>query len=665
MGNARGFGFVIAQEDRGGDVFIPPHFTFGALNGDLVRYVLDDASKWRDSGQPEGRVLEVLQREPMVGTYFVDAGQGYVRPVDARMPCDFAVSAKTVKKFGLVDGLRVAFSVDMALRPDLELANAYVIKVLGHVNDPGVDVLSLVYEAGVPYEFPENATAEAAALPDDVNPASQKGRRDLRSQLIFTIDGDDTKDIDDGISFEVKPDGYRLGVHIADVSHYVAAGGALDGEAFARGTSIYLADRVIPMLPHKLSSGVCSLLPGVDRLSLSCVMEIDQRGNVLEYEIFESVICSKKRLTYDQVQAELAPDGEHTRENAGGVFVYDSQPVAGDTAKTNPIGRKMRPTGFEPDWPTLFHQMNGLREILYNKRLANGALDFDLSETKIRVDEAGRPISVEPHKRNQATGIIEEFMILCNETIATHLLGHGLPGVFRTHEAPSAAKLAALQPMAKGFGISIPKKAEKPMALQRLLSATANSPAAAVVAQGVLRSLPQAHYTPDSPGHYGLASAAYCHFTSPIRRYADLTLHRILKAWLGRKTTPVTENLPAICAQCSTTERIAEALEREVTQLKKVQFMEGQEGQTYNATVSGVTPRGIFVMLKNTIEGMIPATNLTKYDFKFDKEKNIYIRRSKKKSRTKNEALYPGATVKVRLAHVSQEEMKLTFVLGL
>lgn len=661
-GNARGFGFVtpdnLASNLNGADVFIPPHATLGALNGDIVECRLSSKKPSKEkSNVPEehlfsGKIVSIVSRAPMIGSYYTEGNQGFVRPVDNKIPYIFSVPPKSVSRFGLADGHRVIFNVDKKMKPDEVLSPCFVTEVLGHINDPGVDVLTLVYQAGVPYEFSEDVKNQANALPDEISENEKQGRKDIRNKIIFTIDGDDTKDIDDAISFEICEENgakfYKLGVYIADVTHYVKEDSPLDISALERGTSIYLADRVIPMLPHKLSSGICSLFPGVDRLSLGCVMHVDMNGFLINYEIFPSVIRSKRRWTYNQVQDLL-----------DGLTDPDFDDVLDESGLTI------------DEWASLFKSMDNLRQTLWDKRMARGALDFDLPEAKIRVDENGKPISIEPYPRTNSTGLIEEFMIMCNETIATHVMNNKITGVFRTHEAPSAAKLTQLESLSKGFGFTIPKNADKPLALQRLLNATANTPAAYVVANAVLHSLPQAHYTTNNPTHYGLASKAYSHFTSPIRRYADLQIHRIIKAWLNNPNdTAVKEHFDsitaAVCTQCSRTERIAETLEREVEQLKKVQFMADQEGNTFEATVSGITPWGVYVMLANTAEGLVPVVNLKRHHFNFDKDKNQYENKSKGKKRNRGEREYirPGTKLKVRLVKASEEDRKLTFALN-
>ncbi|MCL2357555.1 MAG: VacB/RNase II family 3'-5' exoribonuclease [Defluviitaleaceae bacterium] len=693
IGNERGFGFVIREV--GEDIFIPPHQTNGALNGDDVICVLrthELKRKFQDTPGRErvsGKIIEVTRRAPMLGTFFFEGAQGFVRPTDKKNSYVFSVPMKTIAKFSLADGHRVVFSINKRARPDEQPEPCFVTEILGHVNDPGVDVLTLIYEAGVSFEFPEEVKNEK--IPSEIAPEDLHGRRDLRAENIFTIDGDDTKDIDDAISFEKTADGFRLGVHIADVAHYVRAGTAIDAAAFLRGTSIYLADRVIPMLPHALSSGICSLFPGVDRLTLSCLMTVDTDGNVTDYEITPSIIHSKRRFTYNEVQEIL--DG-----------------------------------GDDP----VLNSMDELRGILREKREKRGALDFDLPEAKIRADENGRVIAIEPVLRNNATGIIEEFMILCNETIAAHYFAQKTPFVYRTHEEPSKEKLAALAAQLPAASqvrnkrrertseaennpprIKIPKRINA-SALQSILDAVKDTPAAYTVSSAILRALPQAAYTCTNPTHFGLASEAYCHFTSPIRRYADLQVHRIIKDSAGaspprpsrayvlagrpaaspgvmphelfeksstktqetaqsavsdergvqgnvsESSPEVLENLSKICAQCSRTERIAEQLERDVTELKKVQFMADKEGRVFDAIVSGITSWGIFVMLENTAEGLIPAPHLAKHQYKFNKESNVYEAKRRKGEKT-GKVLRSGSAIKVRLIRANEDERRLIF----
>ncbi|MCL1885119.1 MAG: VacB/RNase II family 3'-5' exoribonuclease [Defluviitaleaceae bacterium] len=669
VGNERGFGFVLRE--NGEDIFIPPHSSFGALNGDEVVCRATNDGENRISG----KIIEIIKRAPMVGAFFTEGLQGFVRPVDRKIPYVFHVPPKSIARFGLVDGHRVIFSVDKRHKPDEKAANAaffrrtkcgapptaaerkwalptearglggvapigdgncessfqankkvvtcFITEVLGHVNDPGVDVLTLVRMAGVPYEFSEATYQEAFELPTEISESEIFGRLDLREQFIFTIDGDDTKDIDDAISFRKVDEYYLLGVHIADVTHYVKEGSLLDNAAFNRGTSIYLADRVIPMLPHRLSSGICSLFPDVDRLTLSCIMTVDKNGNVVEYKITPSVINSNMRFTYDEVQEMLD------------------------------IGDDEGP----------FNEMDELREILSKKRARRGALDFDLPEARIRVDENGRTIAIEPYPRNNATGIIEEFMILCNETIATHFLTRKIPFIYRSHDEPGAEKLSALQTLVTNMGL-VSKKSKRLTAgtLQRFLESAKETSAAYAISTAMLRALPQAVYAHDNTTHFGLASKAYCHFTSPIRRYADLQIHRIIKENSSSKIAHFKQILPEVCAQCSRTERAAEALEREVADLKKVQFMADQEGKVFDAIVSGLTAWGMYVMLENTVEGLVPIANLTRYGYKYDKEAATYAAK-RRKGEKRARILQYGTAVTVQLVRVSEDERKLIFAL--
>jgi len=648
-GNARGFGFVSPKAAGLDDIFIPPHGVGQALDGDIVTCVITKvADEENGTGhRTTGKIIAVTERNALVGAFFAQNApreeqgiQGFIRPVETKIPHIFSVPPKTVRRLGLVDGHRVLFLVDKpakgnSTRGNASYATANVTEIIGHINDPGTDVLSLVVQAGVPYKFPQAALDEADALPYEVSEEDCNGRLDLRDATTFTIDGEDTKDIDDAISFEELPDGnIRLGVHIADVSHYVKPGTALDEAAFERGTSIYLADRVIPMLPHKLSSGICSLLPNVDRLAISCIMTVTPQGNVIDYEIAKSVINSKRRFTYDEVQEMLE------------LSVGDglASPANSESCKAD-----------EHNWHSLAQAMDALRATLRKNRDTAGALDFNLPESHIRVDETGTPISISPRFRTHATAIIEEFMILTNETIAVHALERELPFVFRTHEPPGHDRVVKLATLVKSLGFSAPQSAEQPSVLQRLLAKTQNSTAAQAIATAVLHALPQARYTATDPTHYGLASDGYCHFTSPIRRYADLQVHRQL---FHRQTQT---DIPAICVQCSTTERIAEHLEREVEALKKVQFMQSQEGQTFDGTVSGVTAWGVYVMLPNTVEGLIPWENLARHHFKFQKDTATYIRALKKGSR--KTVLRHGAEVSVRLSQVNEDEMKIIFAI--
>ena len=549
LSTAKAYGFVSTGTPP--DIFISEDFTNGALHLDTVECVLKRGSS---STRPEGEIVKLISRgiPSLAGTFCVEKKGGYITASEPKIPYAFDVAPIAAKKLGLVDGHRVMFNVSLK-------GKVQITEIFGHKNDVGMDVLSMVRQSGVPYEFPQNVIAEANALPDEVTNVDSEGRVDYRDWHIITIDGADTKDIDDAISLNKLPNGnFELGVHIADVSHYVRPGSALDIEARKRGTSIYLADRVIPMLPHKLSNGICSLNPNVDRLALSCVMEVNSQGDVVKHKLAPSVIHSKKRCTYDEI-AQKADE---------------------------------------------FTDMFTLAEILRKKRISRGALELNVKEGKAIVDEKGFPIDIQVRETNAATSLIEEFMIVCNETIAER--SKNKPFVFRTHEEPD------------------PDKIEQ---LQNYLARLSDNPALNTL---ILRSLKQAKYTAENIGHYGLASECYCHFTSPIRRYPDLLVHRSVKDGLKKR------GLAELCLHCSWTERNAETLERDVLQLKKVQFMADKIGHVFEGIVSSVVDWGIFVQLPNTVEGLVPAEFLTK-EYKL------------------------GDDVRVMLAKADVEERRLTF----
>ena len=549
LATAKGYGFVSTGTPP--DIFIPEDFTNGALHLDTVECVLRRGSS---STRPDGEIVKLVSRgiPSIAGTFCAEKKGGYLTSLEPKIPYAFDIAPIAVKRLGLVDGHRVMFNVSLK-------GQVQITEIFGHKNDIGMDVLSMVRQSGVPYEFPQEVINEANALPDTVTDADTEGRVDYRHLHIITIDGADTKDIDDAISLTKLPNSnFELGVHIADVSHYVRPGSAIDLEARKRGTSIYLADRVIPMLPHKLSNGICSLNPHVDRLAMSCVMEINGQGDVVKHKLAPSVIHSKMRCTYDEV-------AQKTDE---------------------------------------FADMYKLAEILNKKRIARGALNLNVKEGKAIVDESGFPLDIQLREANAATSLIEEFMIVCNETIAER--SKNKPFVFRTHEEPEPDKMIQIQ-----------------KDLERL----AAQPAVSTL---ILRNLKQAKYTMENIGHFGLASECYCHFTSPIRRYPDLLVHRSLKDGLKKR------GLADLCLHCSWTERNAETLERDVLQLKKVQFMADKVGQVFDGMVSSVVDWGIFVQLPNTVEGLVPAEFLTE-EFRL------------------------GDAIKVALVKADVEERKLTF----
>jgi len=611
--NSRGFGFVNTGVPGESDVFIPAPEVNGALHNDTVEYIRTS----RKSARPEGSITRVLKRgfDQMAGVFRAVKKAGHIMSMEPKIYYDFPIGAKTVKKLGLMDGQLVMFRVDLE-------ATVHITEILGQKNDPGMDVLALVKQFAVPYVFSDEAIKEAERLPNKVDKTEIENREDFRKWPIATIDGADTKDIDDAISLQILPNGnFELGVHIADVSHYVPFCSALDKEAEKRGTSIYLADRVIPMLPKQLSNGICSLNPKVDRLALSCIMAIDSSGDVVSHRVVRSVIHSKRQFTYDEVSAYL--------EN-------------GD--KTGMKG-----------WMRHLSNMNRLAEILHKKRVARGTLEFDFPETVIKVDDNGMPISIEARKRNTAMLLIEEFMLICNETVAEAFPSASSRLVYRTHDSPDADKIHNLATYANNLGYHLPvtEKGASGKALQKLLNDIKGTADDAALGPLILRSMKQARYSLEDTGHFGLAARHYCHFTSPIRRYPDLLCHRAVKVAISdtrRRKLP-----QEVVTHCSESERTAESLEREVVQLKKVQFMKDKVGQIFEGIVSSVVPWGFYVQLPNTVEGLVSMDSLYPDEYEYiDRQKALFDEFTKK-------WIKMGNPVQVVLSAVDEMERKINF----
>lgn len=484
-----------------------------------------------------------------------------------------------------------------------------VIEILGHINDPGVDILSVIRRYELAVEFPEEVYAEIEHLGTEVAEADKKGREDLRDLLTITIDGADAKDLDDAVSLKRLGNGnFELGVHIADVSHYVRENTALDKEAYARGTSVYLVDRVIPMLPHKLSNGICSLNPHVDRLALSCLMEVNGRGEVVSHRILESVINSDYRMTYTAVR-EILEDG--------------TPALLEQYAEILPM----------------LEDMEELRQILGEKRRKRGSVNFDLPESKIILDENGKPIDIKPYEKSIATNMIEEFMLVCNETIAENSFWQEMPFMYRSHQEPDEDKLEKMEQFLRGFGYYLRKKDGEihPRELQKVLQKAEETDEERIITRMVLRSMMQARYTAENGGHFGLAAKYYCHFTSPIRRYPDLEIHRMIKKMLHgeldeKASVYYRRKMPDWAKHCSKQERVAEDAERDTDALKKVEFMEDKVGQIYEGIISGVTNWGIYVELPNTIEGMVALSQMDDDYYEFDEKKMLVFGKRTKKS---------------------------------
>ena len=475
-----------------------------------------------------------------------------------------------------------------------------ITEILGHVNDPGVDILSIVKGYDLPVEFEEKLLNQAERVGKPVSEADMAGRRDLRSLQMVTIDGEDAKDLDDAVSLTKEGENYCLGVHIADVSNYVQENSALDREALNRGTSVYLVDRVIPMLPHTLSNGICSLNQGEDRLALSCLMKVNKKGEVVSYEIAETVICVDRRMSYTAVRKIL--------EEGDPELIQEYEELV-----------------------PMFQDMQELAAILRKKRRQRGSIDFDFPESKIILDQKGNPVSIEPYERNVATDLIEDFMLLANETVAQHFYWMEVPFLYRTHETPDTEKIEKLATFIHNFGYHIKIKTSDhevhPKEIQKLLASIEGTEEEALIARLALRSMKQAKYSVECTGHFGLACACYCHFTSPIRRYPDLQIHRIIKEQLrGRlmekRIDHYKEILPEVARQTSRLERRADEAERETDKLKKAQYMKHHIGETLEGIISGITAWGIYVELPNTVEGMIHVARLTG-DYYYYKEETF------------------------------------------
>lgn len=588
--HAKGFGFV-SIEGEAEDIFISEDDMNGAMQGDEVEIAIVKSPKGK---RKEGKILKILQRgtQRLVGYYQARKGYGFVVPDNARYLQDIYVPAERAK--GAVTGHKVVVELT-SYGNENKKPEGKIVEILGHVNDPGVDILSIVKGYDLPIEFPEKVLNQAERVASPVSSADMAGRKDIRQWQTVTIDGEDAKDLDDAITLTKDGEDYVLGVHIADVTNYVQENSALDREALKRGTSVYLADRVIPMLPHVLSNGMCSLNAGEDRLALSCIMTVDAKGNVKNHIIAETVVRVDERMSYTSVKKILE----------------DKDPE--EMARYQEL-------------VPMFERMEELSGILRAKRHKRGAIDFDFPEAKMILDENGIPKEIRPYERNVATKIIEDFMLLANETVAEDYFWQELPFVYRVHEAPDEEKMKKLLTFIQNFGytIHVPKGQEiRPKEIQKLIDRIEGTQEEAMISRLTLRSMKQARYTPDNQGHFGLATQYYTHFTSPIRRYPDLQIHRIIKDNLrGRmnenKREHYTNILPEVTMNASTLERRAEEAERETVKLKKVQYMRKFIGETFEGVVSGVTKWGIYVELPNTVEGLVHVANMKDDHYDYD-----------------------------------------------
>ena len=593
IGHSKGFGFVeIEGQDE--DIFIPESDTGTAMHQDKVRVIIRDGQK--EGKRKEGVVVKVLERgmPEIVGTYQLNRDFGFVISDNPKFSKDIFIPRKEAA--GIKNGDKV-----IAVITDYGSKNknpeGKIKENLGNIRTPGTDILAIVKSFGIPNEFPEKVMKQAQRVPDHVLDADRDGRLDLRHLQTVTIDGEDAKDLDDAISLTKEGDIYHLGVHIADVSNYVQYNSALDREALKRGTSVYLADRVVPMLPERLSNGICSLNQGEDRLALSCLMDINEKGKVVSHQIAETVINVNERMCYTDVKNIL----EDTDEEA-----------------------KKRYEALIP----MFFMMKELSGILRNSRHHRGSIDFDFPESKIILNAAGKAIDVKPYEANVATKIIEDFMLMANETVAQEYCTEEIPFVYRTHDNPDPEKVESLLTLLHNQGVKIQKAKEEitPKEIQQIIESIEGLPNEAMISRLVLRSMKQAKYTTECSGHFGLAAKYYCHFTSPIRRYPDLQIHRIIKDNLrGRlmregRTEHYAEILDEVARQSSVCERRADEAERESDKLKKAEYMSYHLGEEFEGIISGVTGWGLYVELPNTVEGLVHVNTLRDDYYVFDQE---------------------------------------------
>lgn len=581
-GHPKRFGFVTVEElDK--DIFIGEDDTGGAMDKDTVavRLIREPQGEKR----AEGKVTRVVRREndTVVGTYEKSRHFGFVVPDNIRLNKDIFVSKEN--SMGAMNGHKVVVRVT-DFGNDRKNPEGIVTEILGHINDPGTDILSVVKGYKLPVGFPDEVMEEARALPESVSGPERAGRLDLRDLMTVTIDGEDAKDLDDAITLSEKDGLYALGVHIADVSHYVRENTRLDEEARERGTSVYLTDRVIPMLPRRLSNGICSLNAGTDRLALSCMMEIDGSGKIVSHEIAETVIRVDRRMTYTDVQKILDGDPERIKQ-------YE-------------------------DFVPMFRKMKELADLLRKKRRERGGIDFDFPESKIVLDTSGKAVDVRPYERTASTKIIEDFMLAANETIAEDFYWQDIPFLYRTHDTPDNERIRRLTAFIRSFGYYLKNGSGKihPKEFQKLLGKLEGTKEEALISRLVLRSMMRARYTVENTGHFGLAVPYYCHFTSPIRRYPDLLIHRIIKETIHGKMDEQRRGhfeclLPQAASDCSESERRADEAERQVEKLKKAEYMAGHVSEIYEGIVCGVTGWGMYVELPNTCEGLVRMQDLT------------------------------------------------------
>ncbi len=620
-----GFGFVILDGED--DIYIDKRNMNGALNNDIVV-----AEEIKGSGKKtEGRIVKILKKENnlIVGLYDIFDGNPHFIPDDKKLNMEIILDNKNLDD--LVPGHKIQVSIIKELGKYKYLAE--VVKIIGHKNDPGVDILSIVYDHNINDVFSEAVMKEVDALPNEVSENEIVGRRDLRGETIFTIDGDDTKDIDDAISIKKNGENYILGVHIADVSYYVKEGTELYKEAYDRGTSVYLVDRVIPMLPHKLSNGICSLNPNEDRLAISCVMEITKDGKIISHDIFESVIKSRIQMTYKKVNK-----------------ILNNEEI---------------PVGYE-EYVSDLKLMEELAEILRKEKLSRGYLDFDVDEAKILVDENCKPYDVVVRERGKGENLIEDFMIAANETVAQHIFYLEFPFVYRIHEVPDEEKVKEFLNSISllGYQIKGDRNFIYPKSMKKILDQLRDKDEFEILSTLLLRCMKKAEYKPENVGHYGLASKCYTHFTSPIRRFPDTTVHNLLRKYifnrpnekeLSRLISYWNENLPALCEHASEKERESIDCERDVESMKMAEYMENHIGEEYDGIISSIMNFGMFIQLDNMIEGLVHISEMKGDYYNFDDVTKTL------KGEKKGKMYKLGQKVRVVVTNASKENSTIDF----
>lgn len=628
--NAKGFAFLLPDDPNQPDVFIYGRDLNGAMHRDRVMVRINQG-RHQPGQKPEGEVIRAINRanQEVVGTFKKGKAISQVIPDDPRLL--YPINTRTSAKAKVKEGQKVLVKITAWPERD-KSAEGKIVEVLGNKGEPGVDIKCIIKKYGLSESFPKKVEKEVQAIPSTVLPEEIEGRRDLRDLAMVTIDGADAKDLDDAVTIARLENGYRLGVHIADVSHYVREGTHLDQEAYQRGTSVYLVDRVLPMLPVNLSNGICSLNAGDDRLAMSVVMDIDAEGDIIDYEIFKSVVRVNERMTYTSINGILK----------------DQEPEFMEQYR---------------DYIEMFTTMQELASILRKRRFNRGALDFEFPETKVILNEQGIPVAIEKRMQDVAESIIEEFMIRANEVVASHCNEMKLPTLYRVHEKPDDEDLGKVVRILALFNRRLGKKKMTPEVVQQILSDVKGKPEQRIVSTMILRSLKHARYSPVSLGHYGLASPYYLHFTAPIRRYPDVLVHRILTHLLdkgtlsGKKKARWESLMPLAGEQCTSREMQAEEAERESVDIKAAQYMQQFVGETFPAVISSITAFGFFVELENTVEGLVHISSLVDDYYVFDDQQLILVGNHTKK------VYRIGDEVEVELVKVNVEEAKLDFEL--